>query len=113
MSQPWWVEAVGERSRAKRLDASEVRQHLDRVLSHYHSIKEGKRVEVVSPMVTEDRWEKARCPFHKDSRASASLNWGKSRFRCHACDIGGDAIDIVMEQENLQFREAMEWIENL
>lgn len=113
MSQPWWVESVGERPSVRRLDAGEVRLRLDRVLAHYHTIKEGHAVAMEGPSVREDRWEKARCPFHKDRKASASLNWGKSRFRCHACDIGGDAIDIVMEQEGLDFRAAMDWIMSL
>lgn len=114
MVQPWWVESVGERApKGQRLDAGEIRQRLDRVLSHYHTRKNNRTTEIVAPLVREDKWEKAQCPFHSDKRPSASLNWGKSRFRCHACDIGGDAIDIVMEQENLQFRQAMEWIQNL
>lgn len=112
MSQPWWIESVGERPSALRLDASEVRQHLDSVLTHYFRDR-GTETLIVAPDVREDRWQKAHCPFHKDKKASASVNWGRSRFRCHACDIGGDAIDIVMEQESLQFREAMEWIMSL
>lgn len=114
MTQPWWVESVGQKPpKGRRLDAGEVRQQLDRVLTHYFRQKDGGQALVIAPDIKTDRWEKAHCPFHKDSKASASVNWGKSRFRCHACDISGDAIDLVMEQENLQFREAMEWIEAL
>lgn len=112
-SQPWWVESLGQAPVAgRRLDASAIREQLDRVLTHYFTAK-GSPTQVVAPVVREDRWDKSRCPFHQDNRPSASVNWGKSRFKCHACDIGGDAIDLVMEQENLQFREAMEWIEAL
>jgi hypothetical protein len=112
MAEPWWVESVGPKPKQRRLDASEVRLLLDRVLTHYFREQDGQAL-IVAPEVREDRWDKAHCPFHRDKKASASVNWGKSRFRCHACDIGGDAIDLVMEQENLQFREAMEWIEAL
>lgn len=110
--QPWWVESVGHKPKSRRLDAGEVRQKLDRVLTHYFR-ERGTPALVVAPDIREDKWEKAHCPFHKDTKASASVNWGKSRFRCHACDISGDAIDFVMEQENLAFRDAMEWIEAL
>lgn len=112
MAEPWWVESVGAKPVQRRLDAGEVRQKLDRVLTHYFRQIDGQAL-VVAPDIKRDAWEKAHCPFHKDTKASASINWGKSRFRCHACDIGGDAIDLVMENENLQFREAMEWIEAL
>lgn len=112
-AQPWWVESTGHAPKGRRLDAGEVRQRLDAVLTHYFRANGDPQALVVAPDVRQDRWEKAHCPFHKDKKASASVNWGKSRFRCHACDIGGDAIDLVMENENLQFREAMEWVESL
>lgn len=39
----------------------------------------------------------ARCPFHRDRAPSLSLfvgRDGRERWRCHACAIGGDAIDL-------------------
>lgn len=43
------------------------------------------------------RRRSARCPFHEDRSPSLSLyrgSGGKERWRCHSCDIGGDAIDL-------------------
>lgn len=113
MAQPWWVESVGEPPKTgKRLDAAQIRLRLDAVLNYYFR-QGGKEALVAAPDVREDRWQKAHCPFHRDKKASASVNWGKSRFRCHACDISGDAIDLVIVMEMLDFRKAMEWIDNL
>ena len=39
----------------------------------------------------------ARCPFHDDRTPSLSLftgRDGKPRWRCFACDMGGDALDL-------------------
>jgi len=45
---------------------------------------------------TQVRGHRARCPFHEDGSPSLSLyeREGVSRWRCHACDMGGDAIDL-------------------
>jgi len=56
-------------------------------------------------------WKSMRCPFkkfHQDSRASAAVNHGTNRFRCHACGTAGDPIDIIERLEGLSFREAVE-----
>jgi hypothetical protein len=38
-----------------------------------------------------------KCPFHDDRHASGSLyeSGGIWRFKCHACDFGGDLIDVL------------------
>lgn len=46
---------------------------------------------------------KVLCPFHDESRPSASVDVDRQRFRCFACDIQGDAIDIIMQQEGLEY----------
>jgi CHC2 zinc finger len=56
-------------------------------------------------------WKSMKCPFkqfHKDSRASASVNHTKNRFRCFACGTAGDPIGIIMRLEGLSFKEACE-----
>ena len=47
------------------------------------------------------QWRKAQCPIpdHEDSNPSASINEDACRWRCHACDRGGDIYDLIMEQE--------------
>lgn len=50
-----------------------------------------------------------RCPFHADSRASASIHEDDSgtwRVTCHACGAGGDVVDIVQRSRGLDFRAA-------
>jgi hypothetical protein len=48
---------------------------------------------------------KLRCPFHDDSRPSAEVNWSTQHFRCYACGVYGDAVDLWESQEGLN-REA-------
>lgn len=46
-----------------------------------------------------NRWRKVRCPFHEDRQASASVNTDEGKFKCFACDVNGDAFDLVMWKE--------------
>ena len=56
-------------------------------------------------------WVAVHCPFHPDSNASASINVGLGRFRCHSCDTAGDALDVVQEVLGLgTVQEARDWI---
>lgn len=46
----------------------------------------------------------ARCRFHDDRSSSLSVfegRDGKTRWRCHACNIGGDALDLAARLEGL------------
>ena len=54
---------------------------------------------------------KVLCPFHDESRPSASVDTDRQRFRCFACDIQGDAIDIIMLQESIDYPSAVEFLE--
>lgn len=60
----------------------------------------------------EQEWVHFRCPFHDDSRASASLS-RSGYFECHGCGIKGRAVRLVMEQEQLPRTKAVEWISTL
>ena len=56
----------------------------------------------------------ARCPFHEDREPSLSLyrsrRDGRERWRCHGCDIGGDAIDLEARLTHQTVREVIaEW----
>jgi hypothetical protein len=55
-------------------------------------------------------WSPVSCPFHSDKHASASLSLRKNRFRCHACDIGGDVLDVVGYGEDLDTRGVLDWL---
>lgn len=61
-------------------------------------------------------WRAMRCPFHDDDQASASINIQLGKFRCHACDVGGDVVDLVRAELALPETpegtiEAVEWLE--
>ncbi len=58
------------------------------------------------------REHKGRCPFHEEKTASFHVNVDKGLFHCFGCKAGGSAIDFVMRIENLEFRDALEWLAN-
>jgi DNA primase len=51
--------------------------------------------------------QKVLCPFHGDTRPSASIDFSKQRFVCFACGVSGDAIDLLRTQEGLAFDAAV------
>lgn len=56
---------------------------------------------------------KVKCPFHYDKRPSATVYRDTDRFICYTGCFDGravDVIDIVMDQENLTFPEAVEYV---
>lgn len=57
-------------------------------------------------------WQKATCALndHDDKSPSASINEEDCRWHCWTCDKSGDAVDLVMANEGLEFREAIEFI---
>jgi DNA primase len=57
--------------------------------------------------------QKVRCPFHGDTRPSASIDFEKARFVCFACGVSGDAIDLLRTQEGLSWDAAVERAEAL
>jgi len=52
----------------------------------------------------------APCPFHKEKSGSFTVNAEKQMYYCFGCGAGGNAIDFVMNYENLSFPDAMEKI---
>ncbi len=54
-----------------------------------------------------DRHGKFRCPFHDDKTPSGKVYTSSGRWRCFACDIGGDSIDFVMRRHSLSYPEAL------
>lgn len=49
----------------------------------------------------------ALCPWHRDSRPSLQINPEKQIWKCWVCDIGGDAFTFLMQDEGLNFGEAL------
>ena len=56
-------------------------------------------------------WRKVQCPFHKDSVASASAS--AVAFNCHGCGVSEDTIKLIREQEGVDYRGAIDFIEGV
>jgi hypothetical protein len=57
--------------------------------------------------------QKVLCVFHGDTRPSAQVDFVNQRYRCFACDVSGDAIDLLITQEGLSFSAAIDRAEAL
>lgn len=53
---------------------------------------------------------KACCPFHNEKTPSFNINTNKQTFICFGCGVKGDAIQFVMDYENINYPEAIEKI---
>src|SRR6266581_4607237 len=49
----------------------------------------------------------ARCPFHKETKPSFSVNPAKEIFYCFGCQKGGSVFNFIMEIERVTFPEAI------
>src|SRR5256886_8515086 len=49
----------------------------------------------------------SRCPFHKETKPSFSVNPAKDIFYCFGCQKGGSVFNFVMEIERVTFPEAI------
>ena len=54
----------------------------------------------------------ALCPFHNDKHPSLHFDLKKNRYKCFACGASGNVIDLVMRYNNIEFKEAINWIGN-
>lgn len=66
----------------------------------------GKRVKIQRA----GREYKACCPFHKEKTPSFTLNDQKGFYHCFGCGAHGDAIGFVMQHDNMNFMEAIEFL---
>lgn len=57
-------------------------------------------------------WTRVRCPFHYDRNASAGVSYELNSFNCMGCDASGNSVTLVMQQEGLEAREAVEWLDS-
>lgn len=58
-------------------------------------------------------WTPVRCPFHPDRDASASYSPDAQSFRCHACGVHGDGLDLIQEFHGCDFATARLKVEAL
>ena len=77
----------------KKTDANSI--SIAAVVSYYGGqVKEGKSAAV-------------KCVMHSDSRASAVMNTYDNLYYCHRCGKGGNAVNVVMVMEELEFKDAL------
>ena len=57
--------------------------------------------------VREGKSASVKCCIHDDSRRSAVMNTYDNLYYCHTCGKGGSSVAIVMEKENLEFKDAV------
>lgn len=99
----WWIEHKRDRRSSRHGATSTIaalKPTLPEILRQYGCQFEDK-----------PDWQAVRCPFHHDTRPSASLNLTNNRFNCHTCFIQGDVLDVVMEVEGLTIGDAKQWIQ--
>lgn len=68
-------------------------------------------IELISAHVTlkkAGRHFKGLCPFHNEKSPSFIVSPERAIWKCFGCGKGGSAIDFVMEQEHVDFVEALE-----
>lgn len=50
------------------------------------------------------------CPFHSEKTPSFCVSPTKKIYKCFSCGKSGNVISFLMEEENMTFREAVEWL---
>ncbi len=69
--------------------------------------------EVVSDFVTLRKRgvnQLGLCPFHNEKTPSFTVSPAKGIFKCFGCGKGGNAVNFIMEHENLTYPEALKWL---
>lgn len=54
-------------------------------------------------------WAPCLCPFHAETRASASISLELNAFTCHGCAMKGGIVGLIMRKEGLKFDEAQRY----
>jgi DNA primase len=102
---PWWLEEEGY---TQELDFRQQKRQAKASLA-----KVLRRLGVEFDEDAYDEWQAVRCPFHDDTRASASIKLRKGWFNCHGCGISGSTISIIKSSKGLSEKESVEWIGKL
>lgn len=88
-----WSRVVRAKRSKTNSDANSV--SIAEVVRHFGGeVKEGRNVSV-------------RCCMHDDSRKSAVIDTYNNLYYCHTCGKGGNAVNVIMELENVGFKDAL------
>lgn len=60
-----------------------------------------------------DGWVSVTCPFHDDSHSSGSMNVDEGLFKCHGCQVSGDALHVLMKAYDLAEVEALRMLSDM
>ena len=71
------------------------------VIEHYHPSWE-------APPDNGREWQPCLCPWHGDTTESAAVSYRHQAFNCLACPVKGDAIGLIMREEGMAYRQAVE-----
>jgi DNA primase len=69
--------------------------------------------DVVSEFVTLKRRgvnQLGLCPFHNEKTPSFTVSPAKGIFKCFGCGKGGNAVNFIMELEQLSYPDALRWL---
>ncbi len=55
---------------------------------------------------------KGLCPFHDDRTPSFSVSPAKGVYKCFSCGKAGNAVNFIMEHEQMTYPEALRWLAN-
>ncbi len=83
------------------------RQTVDRIMDAVNI------VDVVSEFVSLRKAGvnyKGLCPFHDDTTPSFMVSPSKNICKCFACGKGGNAINFLMDHEQITYTEALRWL---
>ncbi len=50
------------------------------------------------------------CPFHNEKTPSFTVSPAKGIYKCFGCGKGGNAVNFIMDHENLTYPEALKWL---
>ena len=94
MSAQDWTRVVRSKRSKGSTDANTI--PIADVVRHFGGeVKEGFNISV-------------RCCMHDDSRRSAVIDTYNNLYYCHTCGKGGNAVNVIMELENLGFKDAID-----
>lgn len=60
-----------------------------------------------------EHWQPVLCPFHPDTRSSASLSLEYDAFNCNGCGVKGNSVTLIMREEEMSYTAAKRYAEEI